>query len=134
MVKAGKDGVPHVRGCKCPRCRGRRNRKSGLSAQRSAARSLGIPQLGPHLASDEELYPGELRVEVKSGAQVRPMATAFEKARKQSEAARAVGDVRPFLMVSKVQPEGKGGIVAFRVEDLTSVAYALANHLGLLVE
>lgn len=134
LAKAGKDGIQHVRGCRCRRCLGRRSRKSGLQAQRSAARSLGIPQLAPWLPSDEENFAGSLRVEVKSGQQVRPMDTAFQKARSQSEAARAVGDVRPFLMVAKVSPEGKDGIVAFRISDLKAVTYALAEHLGLLVD
>lgn len=98
-----------------------------------AARSLGVPQLAPWLPSDEELFSGALRVEVKSGAQVRPMDTAFQKARKQSEAARAHGDVRPFVMIAKAQPGSKDGIVAFRESDIRAVAYALAENLGLLV-
>jgi len=134
LQKAWKDGTQHNRGCRCRRCTGRRSRKSGLAAQRAAARSLGVPQLAPWLPSDEELFAGELRIEVKSGAIVKPMGTAFVKAWKQSDAARAIGDSRPIVIVAKPDPHSKDGIIAFRESDLRAVAYALASNLGLLVE
>lgn len=88
--------------------------------------------MGAFLPSNEEQFPGELRVEVKAGAQVKPMDTAFQKARKQSEAARPIGDNRPCVIVAKVNPSGKDGIVAFRQSDLQAVAYSLAKHFGFL--
>ena len=62
------------------------------------------------------------------------MDTAFQKARVQSEAARPIGDVRPFVSVTKVNPSGKDGIVAFRESELRAVVYPVAEHLGLLVQ
>jgi hypothetical protein len=84
--------------------------------------------------SNEELFPGTVRVEAKSGAIVRPMYTAFLKAEAQSEAARARGDLRPFVMAARMNPQGKDGLVVFRESKLEEIVYALAVQLGILDE
>ena len=68
------------------------------------------------MSRHEEHWGGRCRVEMKAGKQVAPIATRFELARAQSEAARPTGDVRPFLMVA--MPEGtRDGIVLMRLSD-----------------
>jgi hypothetical protein len=63
------------------------------------------------------------------------MITAFTNAERQSEAARAIGDTRPTVIMSLLQPEGKEAIVSFRVrgdDDMRATVAALATELGLL--
>lgn len=98
--------------------------------QRAAAKGLHIPpskfmsQMG-----HEENLRGPVRVEIKAGAQVGPIATRFTKYEEQSEAARPVGDHRPFVAV--VMPEGwSTGIVMFRLTDLDAVVAAYAGEVG----
>jgi hypothetical protein len=83
----------------------------------------------------EEFDGGLFRFESKSGAQIRPLATAFTKAEKQSESARAHGDVRPTVATALLHPEGKEAIVSFRVrgfDDMRATVAALAIQLGLV--
>jgi len=59
-------------------------------------------------------------VEVKAGAQIGPIATRFAAARAQSEASKALGDIRPFLMVA--MPDGTSdGIVLMRLEEFAEL-------------
>ena len=84
-----------------------------------AARFVG--QLG-----NEEAWSGlPLRVEVKSGAQVGPIWTRFEKAEAQSEQSRAVGDIRPFLMVAAPTRGPLLGIV--RMDELARILEAVTG-------
>ena len=70
----------------------------------------------------EEHWGGMFRVEVKAGSQVGPIATRFDAARSQSEASKALGDVRPFAMIA--MPDGTSdGIVLM---SLTEFAELLA--------
>jgi hypothetical protein len=121
-----------VRKCACRRCKGRRNRKSGLEAQRRAAKRLNVPVVGSMRPGNEEDYQGLLRMESKSGAIVRPLFTAYLKAETQSEAARPVGDVRPFVLTARLKPEGKDGLIVLRETKLEETVYALAVQLGLI--
>jgi hypothetical protein len=61
-----------------------------------------------------------LRVEVKAGAQVYPIATRFSNAKGQSDEAKALGDVRPFAMVA--MPDGSSdGIVLMTLSDFSDL-------------
>lgn len=124
------DGTRHARGCICASCRGRRNRKKGSKKQRAAQKALGL--VGPGKtwgANHEENWMGGLRVEVKAGAQVRPADTAFRRMREQSEAARPIGDNRPFVGVA--MPDGQSdGIFMCRLSDVTEVALAIVTGMG----
>lgn len=103
----------HIRGCECPRCRGKRNRAKGDAKARAARKKLGIPGV---MSRHEEHFGGRLRVEMKAGKQVSPIATRFNEARLQSEAARPIGDNRRFMMIA--MPEGtRDGIVLMRLSD-----------------
>lgn len=120
----------HDRACACASCRGRRNRRKGRDKQAAFRRLIGIPptryasQMG-----HEENWRGEVRVEVKAGAQVGPIATRFLAAEAQSEAARAIGDNRPFAMGA--MPDGMtDGIMLCRATAALAVARALVEQAG----
>lgn len=132
LTKKNKDGKYHNRGCTCASCRGRRNRKSGLAAQTRAAKALGVRAVNGIRPSNEEQFDGGVRIEVKSGAQVRPAFTAYLKAEEQSEATRSLGDARPFIMAARLNPSGKDGLIIFRESKLREIVYALAENLSLL--
>jgi hypothetical protein len=105
---------------------------SGLEAHRRAAKRLGVPLVGSLRPGNEEDYQGMLRMESKSGAIVRPLFTAYLKAEAQSESARPIGDVRPFVLTARLKPEGKDGLVVLRESKLEETVYALACQLGLI--
>ena len=112
----------HIRNCNCPRCMGKRNRAKGDAKARQARKALGIAGVN---SRHEEVWGGNLRVEVKAGAQVNPIYTRFKAAEAQSDAARAIGDNRPFAMVA--MPDGtKDGLVIIRLSDVTAF---VAAHL-----
>ena len=94
-------GVRRIRGCSDPAARGRRNRTKGDSKARRARKKLG---LGGYLTRHEENWGGLVLCEIKAGAQVGPIATRFYAAKAQSDAAKALGDIRPFVMVA--MPDG----------------------------
>jgi hypothetical protein len=103
----------HIRACDCPKCRGKRNRSKGDSKARVARKQLGI---GGVNSRHEELWGGDVRVEIKAGAQIKPVLTAFLRCEMQSEAARSVGDHRPFMLVA--MPDGmKDGLVVMWLSD-----------------
>jgi hypothetical protein len=103
----------HIRGCECAKCRGKRNRSKGDSKARVARKQLGI---GGVNSRHEELWGGDVRVEIKAGAQIKPVLTAFLRCEMQSEAARPVGDHRPFMLVA--MPDGmKDGLVVMWLSD-----------------
>ena len=105
----------HVRGCVCNRCRGKRNRSKGDTKARKARKALGI---GGVNSRHEEVWGGALRVEVKAGAQIKPVVTAFLRCEVQSEQARPIGDHRPFMMVA--MPDGwSDGLIVMRLSDYT---------------
>jgi hypothetical protein len=103
----------HIRGCECAKCLGKRNRSKGDSKARVARKQLGI---GGVNSRHEELWGGDVRVEIKAGAQIKPVLTAFLRCEMQSEAARPVGDHRPFMLVA--MPDGmKDGLVVMWLSD-----------------
>lgn len=127
LGKPDKGGKRHVHGCKCPACRGRRNRRKGDTKAGKARKALNI---GGVNSRHEELFGGALRIEVKAGKIVAPAVTAYERNRAQSEQSRSVGDNRPFAAVW--MPDGsRDGVIACRLSDLTAVAVAvLENQAG----
>jgi hypothetical protein len=76
--------------------------------------------LGGHLTRHEENWGGIFRTEVKAGAQVGPIATRFQLAKGQSDAAKALGDIRPFIMVA--MPDGTTkGIVLMDLDEFSDL-------------
>lgn len=100
--------------------RGRINRQSGKRKQAAARRQLE-EVFGPatnfhtHKANEEGWTTWPVRCEVKSGAQVGPIATRYLAAEKQSEQQRSIGDVRPFFMVAMPKDWGTEGLVIVRL-------------------
>lgn len=113
LGKPGRDGKRRVRGCGDPRARGKRNRAKGDSKARRARKKLGITGANTR---HEEHWGGHLRMEVKAGAQVQPIATRFHQAERQSAQAKAIGDIRPFVMVA-MPDDTQDGIVLMRLSQ-----------------
>lgn len=114
--------------CKCPRCRGRRSQKKGKRGQKAARRVLGLrPERWSSREHHEESWnAASVRVEVKSGDQANPIATRYVEARAQSDAARAVGDNRPFVFAAV--PDGSMPLLVIRGDDLADVVYSLIEE------
>jgi hypothetical protein len=131
LRKVRADGSRCVRGCRCKRCQGGRNRTGGLHKQRMARKALGIPATSSIRSGQEETWPGTIRAEVKSGAIVKPAVTAYLKMRLQSEASKALGDNRPFVGVA--MPTGESwGVVLVSTRDLDQFVAAYAEQRGWL--
>lgn len=113
----------HVRGCPCPRCRGKRNRKSGLARQSVARKALGIPPNKFGDANEERWSDNMFANEVKSGKQCGPLETWFRKTEAQVLANRAEhGDRRlPARLVAMPEGWGDDGIVAMRLSAYESI-------------
>lgn len=126
LGRADRNGVRRIRGCGDPAARGKRNRAKGDSKARRARKLLGIAGVN---SRHEEHWGGNLiRVEVKAGAQVSPIATRFEAARRQSEAARALGDIRAFAMIA-MPDDTREGIVLMRLSEFAAIVAALDEQL-----
>lgn len=126
LKKENRAGVRCVRGCKCRSCMGRANKRKGQRKQAKAVTALGIPRSSIH-PGHEEFLPGACRVEVKAGAQIKPAVTAYLKCEAQSEAARPVGDHRPFVAVA--MPDGSSdGIVLVRLSSLHEFVAAMVEN------
>jgi hypothetical protein len=76
----------------------------------------------------EENMRGPIRIEAKSGAQCGPAATRFVKSEQQSEAARPLGDTRPFAEVLMPVGWGNDGIFSCRLSKLRDVVWALTQQ------
>lgn len=123
LGRESRDGKRRVKGCGDPVARGKRNRTKGDAKARNARRRLGLSGANTR---HEEHWRGALRVEIKAGAQVSPIATRFDAARAQSDEARAIGDVRPFAMIA--MPDGRSdGIVLMSLSDFSDLLAAIEN-------
>jgi len=117
LGRPARDGKRRVKGCGDPVARGRRNRAKGDSKARRARKMLGIAGANTR---HEELWGGALRVEMKAGAQVSPIVTRYRAAEQQSDAARALGDIRPFVLVA--MPDGDSdGLCVMRLSVLSDL-------------
>jgi len=93
-------GIPrkngHIRGCVCPPCRGGRNRRNGMTAQRNFQRAAGIKEAAWKGANgNEESWRDHLVWEHKrDGVNAKPVVGAYRRMVAQIEANRAIGDVR----------------------------------------
>lgn len=114
--------------CKCPRCLGARNRRKGKRSQREVRKALSLrdEKWAGRQANEETWNASALRFEVKSGKQVQPVATRYVAARNQSDAARAIGDVRPFVFVAV--PDGSQPLVVVRADELPAVVHAFMDE------
>lgn len=120
LGKLGRDGYRRVKGCNDPTSRGKRNRTKGDSKARRARKKLGLSATGDIGTRHEEWWGGTFRVEVKAGAQVGPIWTRFRDARNQSNASKALGDIRPFAMIA--MPDGSSdGIILMSLNEFAEL-------------
>jgi hypothetical protein len=89
--------VGHVRGCPCPRCRGGRNRQSGMRRQREFQKKAGIKQSAWRGANgNEESWRDPFRWEHKADLRfAKPVVTAWRNVKEQVEKNSVIGDPRP---------------------------------------
>jgi hypothetical protein len=65
-------------------------------------------------------------VEIKAGAQIKAIETRFRLAKNQSDASKALGDIRPFVMVA--MPDGTSeGIVLMTLSEFSELATLLTE-------
>lgn len=121
--RANRAGVQCVRGCTCNSCRGKNNRRKGDRKAATARKALGA--MGAN-SRHEEHWGGGLRIEAKAGAQVGPILTRYLAARNQSEASRAIGDNRPFVMAA--MPDRGPGLLVVEIDQLEHVVAALLEN------
>jgi hypothetical protein len=113
----GRDGNRRIKGCGDPTARGKRNRSKGDNKARKARKALGI---GGVNSRHEEHWGGAVRVEVKAGAQINPIATRYLLAEQQSEAQRPIGDHRPFMLVA--MPDGMSdGLIVMKISSFVTL-------------
>lgn len=113
----------HIRGCDCPRCRGKRNRQKGLKKQREARKALGVAPSHKFGDANEENWSDAIfQNEVKSGAQIKPAVTAWVRIEAQVQSNQtAVGSLRkPCRAV--LMPDGwSDGLVMVRLSTWRDV-------------
>lgn len=113
----------HVRGCPCVRCRNKNNRARGDAKARLGRKALRLPGVN---SRHEEVLGGPVRVEFKSGKKANPVLTAYRNAKAQSEAARPIGDSRPFC--AGFIPEGSSTVLfVVSSDDLDAFVVGLAQ-------
>jgi hypothetical protein len=118
--------------CSCRTCINRRNRSKGRRKQNMARKKLGIKDNRFHGAdAHEENWNTGLRVEVKAGKQVQPVATLFNKCKAQSDLShQAIGNLsKPFIQVSMPDNSTKG-IVMFELDEVENVCVEILKNFG----
>lgn len=119
--------------CKCRTCINRRNRQKGRRKQNLARKALNIPSNRFHGAdAHEENWQGALRIEVKSGKQVGPIATRFYKAKAQSDANidGVVGiNRKPFGMVA-MPDDSVNGLFICELDQIFEIAKAILENFS----
>jgi hypothetical protein len=124
LLRESRDGKRRIKGCGDPVARGKRNRAKGDSKARRARKMLGIAGANTR---HEELWGGALRVEMKAGAQIEPIATRFRAAYAQSQASRSVGDIRPFVLIA--MPDGESdGLAVMRLSVLSDLLAIIREY------
>lgn len=111
LGRESRDGKRRIKGCGDPTARGKRNRTKGDNKARRARKKLGLSATGNAGSRHEEHWGGLFRVEVKAGAQVGAIWTRFRDARLQSNASKALGDIRPFAMIAMPDNTSEGVIL-----------------------
>lgn len=104
----------------------------GRRKQNDGRKLLGVPdaKFAPTLANEENWQDPVARWEVKSGAQVGPIATRFLQWEAQSEAARSLGDTRPVMILAMPTGWGTEGLVVMRASHFAQVGEAARQALA----
>jgi hypothetical protein len=114
--------------CTCKSCIGRRSQSKGRKRQREVRKALNLrrEKFSGRTGNEENWFASNLRFEVKSGKQVESVAVRYVAARNQSDAARAIGDLRPFVFVAA--PDGSQPLVVVRADELERVVEAFMEE------
>jgi hypothetical protein len=96
--------------------RGRLNKQKGHRKQAIVRKLLedifeAEPLLHAHKSEESHWHHLPIRLEVKAGQQVGPIATRYLKAEEQAEAAKAADDTRPFFFVAMPDKMSDGLII-----------------------
>lgn len=116
------------RSCGCWSCIGRRNRNKGKrnqnQARKIADKTFGTAGPTSAVTANEENWRHRVRIEVKSGQQVKALTSRFLLAEAQAHTAKAVGDNRPFIFAAA--PDGMTDqLWTFRASDLQRIIDAI---------
>lgn len=126
LKKPNRAGVRCVaKKCKCRSCINKNNTRKGDRKALKARKALGIMGVN---SRHEEHWGGALRMEAKAGAQVGPIFTRYLAAKTQSEAARPIGDNRPFVMAA--MPDRGPGLLVMEIDELEQIVAALLENWG----
>jgi len=118
-----------ARTCQCRRCTGGASAKRGAKKQKLATKQLGLSH-GQFAGRHEEALQGPIRTECKSTLRhAKPIETAYRLMRAQADAAKSVGDTRPFV-ASAIPPGSNLVYYVIRSDDLEAVVLALAKVFG----
>lgn len=110
--------------CNCKSCKGRKVNARGNAAGTKARKRLGL--VGAN-TRHEEAWGGPVRTESKSQGPARPVITAHNNAKAQSEHARPIGDNRPFIGSFTFGPRT---VFTIDADELERVVFALAESWG----
>jgi len=105
--------------------RGLKNKNKGRRKQNLARKKLMIPDAKfRSRMGHEENWGGNIRVEVKAGAQVKTIWTKYNQAKEQSDSNKRIGDSRPFMFVA--MPDGtSNGLVIAELDEIVNIVTAL---------
>lgn len=113
-----RDGSRRIKGCGDPVARGKRNRRAGLTKQRDARKRLGVAPSNKFGDANEENWQDAVFAnEVKSGKQVQPAVTLWNKIEAQIRKNQSdFGSLRkPPRAVLMPEGWGKEGLVVMRL-------------------
>jgi hypothetical protein len=112
-----RDGTQCVRGCRCRRCIGKNNRRSGLAKQSKARKALGIPATKFGDSNEERWADTLFANECKSGKQCGPLLNWWRRVEAQVLANEAdFGDRRrPVRAIAMPEGWGQDGLVVIRL-------------------
>lgn len=132
LGRPAKDGMRRVKGCGDPVAIGRRSRRSGLEKQTVARKALGIQGQKFGDANEERWQDAYFANEVKSGAQVGPVANWWRRVEAQVLSNEADHGDRRRPVRAVAMPEGmKDGLVVVRLSTWeTHVRPALEEFYG----
>lgn len=122
-----------ARKCRCARCRGKQNRRSGLRKQSTARKALGVPGQKFGDANEERWSDNVFANEVKSGKQCGPLANWWLRVAAQVVANESdFGDRRrPVRAIAMPEGWGKRGLVVVELATWeTLVRPALEEFYG----
>ena len=118
LGRPARDGNRRVKGCSDPTARGKRSRTKGLSKQRVARKRLGVAPSNKFGDANEENWQDAIFAnEVKSGKQISPAVTVWDRIETQVRSNEADFGSRRKPTRAILMPDdwGKEGLVIVRL-------------------